>query len=195
MPACTSIYMMLFKYKQYDKIIHLYELMSSKAISLDNNVQLSVIRSYSNCQRLQDALNQMNSLIKSTQEQLRQTTDADTVTRLQNQLLKVYSVGIEANCNNNEGEAALTLLHEMADVTQNAVAIPRSCYLVLFNYFANTELEASVVKEKLKDMYEHVGWLKNRADVCDATGCDKKEVFNHYIYALMKVGSSVDADL
>ena len=178
MPACTSIYMMLFKYKQYDKIIHLYELMSSKAISLDNNVQLSVIRSYSNCQRLQDALNLMNSLIKSTQEQLRQATDADTVTRLQNQLFKAYSVGIEANCNNNEGEAALTLLHEMADVTQNAVAIPRSCYLVLFNYFANTELEASVVKEKLKDI----------ADVCDATGCDKKEVFNHYIYALMKTG-------
>ena len=148
--------MMLFKYKQYDKIIHLYELMSSKAISLDSNVQLSVIRSYSNCQRLQDALSLMDSLIKSIQQQLRQATDEDTVAHLRNQLFKVYSVGIESNCNNNEGDAALALLHEMAEATQNAVAIPRSCYLVLFNYFSNTELETSVVKEKLKDMCELV---------------------------------------
>ena len=29
--------------------------------------------------------------------------------------------------------------------------------------------------------------VKNRVNVCEASNCDKEEVFNHFILALMKV--------
>lgn len=147
--------MMLFKYKQFDKIIHLYELMSKNNMNLDENVQLSIIRSYSNCQRLQEALTVMNKLVHSIETQIQSAPDESTKSSLQNQLLKAYSAGIEVNCRNNQGDAALSLLHEMAEKTEHSLAIPRSCYTVLFNYFSSndTELENSKsIKEKLNEM-------------------------------------------
>ena len=146
---------MLFKYKQFDKIIHLYELMSKNNMNLDENVQLSIIRSYSNCQRLQEALTVMNKLVHSIETQIQSAPDESTKSSLQNQLLKAYSAGIEVNCRNNQGDAALSLLHEMAEKTEHSLAIPRSCYTVLFNYFSSndTELENSKsIKEKLNEM-------------------------------------------
>ena len=96
-PATTSIYMMLFKYKQYDKIIHLYEIMSKTDMKLDENVQLSIIRSYSNCQRLEDALAVMNKLIHSIEAQLQTAPNESTKSTLQTQLLKAYSLGQQKN--------------------------------------------------------------------------------------------------
>ena len=146
---------MLFKYKQFDKIIHLYELMSKNNMNLDENVQLSIIRSYSNCQRLQEALTVMNNLVYSIETQIQRAPDESTKSSLQYQLLKAYSAGIEVNCRNNQGDAALSLLHDMAEKTEHSLAIPRSCYTVLFNYFSSndTELENSKsIKEKLNEM-------------------------------------------
>ena len=154
-PATTSIYMMLFKYKQYDKIIHLYEIMSKLNMSLDENVQLSIIRSYSNCQRLEDALSVMNNLIHSIESQIQSATDESTKAALRSQLLKAYSTGIEVNCRNNQGDAALSLLHEMAEKTEHSLPIPRSCYTVLFNYFSSNDAESESlknVKAKLNEM-------------------------------------------
>lgn len=147
--------MMLFKYKQYDKIIHLYELMSKTGMDLDENVQLSIIRSYSNCQRLEDALAVMDKLIHSIETQLQNVPNELSKSSLQTQLLKAYSTGIEVNCRNNQGDAALALLHEMAEKTEHSIAIPRSCYTVLFNYFSSSDAESESsksVKEKLNEM-------------------------------------------
>ena len=147
--------MMLFKYKQYDKIVHLYEIMSKTGMDLDENVQLSIIRSYSNCQRLEDALAVMDKLIHSIETQLQNVPNELSKSSLQTQLLKAYSTGIEVNCRNNKGDAALALLHEMAEKTEHSIAIPRSCYTVLFNYFSSSDAESESsksVKEKLNEM-------------------------------------------
>lgn len=50
--------------------------------------------------------------------------------------VKLYSAGIEACCRNNADGEALDLLQELADQTGHSVAIPRSCYLLLFSHCA-----------------------------------------------------------
>ncbi|OAO15816.1 hypothetical protein AV274_2457 [Blastocystis sp. ATCC 50177/Nand II] len=178
-PAMTSICMMLFKYKQYNKIIDIYSLMVSNSIHIDEHVLLCVIRSYSNCNKLKESTIIMNKIVHDLDDIISHCNSEERKKQLYARLLKVYSVGIEANCHNNEGEAALSLLHEMAGKVNNSVPIPRSCYLVLFSYFSSISgvLSPQEVKDKLKEILE----------VCKATNCDENEVYNHYILSLIKV--------
>lgn len=70
-------------------------------------------------------------------------------------LFKFYSAGIEVCCHNNDNETALSLLHEMANKTDNKVPIPRSCYLLLFSHFSSSieGVDRIKIKATLDDMY------------------------------------------
>ena len=94
----------------------------------------------------------MNKMVHDLDDDISHCNSEERKKQLYARLLKVYSVGIEANCHNNEGEAALSLLHEMAGKVNNSVPIPRSCYLVLFSYFSSISgvLSPQEVKDKLK---------------------------------------------
>ena len=201
-PAMTSICMMLFKYKQYNKIIDIYSLMLSNSINIDEqwgffwemscSVLLCVIRSYSNCNKLKESTTVMNKMVKDLDDAIAHCDSEEKRKQLYSRLLKVYSVGIETNCHNNEGEAALSLLHEMAGKVNNSVPIPRSCYLVLFSYFSSISgvLSPQEVKDKLKEMCDSQSGVMCSLDVCKATNCDENEVYNHYILSLIKVGAA-----
>lgn len=65
-------------------------------------------------------------------------SDADTSSKV-----KLYSAGIEVCCRNNADKEALELLQELADQTGHSVAIPRSCYLLLFSHCAGNSGETA----------------------------------------------------
>ena len=134
----------------------------------------------------------MNKMVHDLDDDISHCNSEERKKQLYARLLKVYSVGIEANCHNNEGEAALSLLHEMAGKVNNSVPIPRSCYLVLFSYFSSISgvLSQQEVKDKLKEMCDLHCAVMHSLEVCKATNCDENEVYNHYILSLIKV----DAD-
>ena len=117
------------------------------------SVLLCVMRSYSNCSKLKEATAILNSMVQSIDAEIASCKPEGT-NSLYAKLLRVYSVGIETNCHNNEGEAALSLLHEMAEKVHLSVPIPRSSYLVLFSYYSSIadHLSPQEVKDKLKDM-------------------------------------------
>lgn len=75
---------------------------------------------------MSDALALMRSSLTSMH-----ASDADTSSKV-----KLYSAGIEVCCRNNADKEALELLQELADQTGHSVAIPRSCYLLLFSHCA-----------------------------------------------------------
>lgn len=201
-PAITSICMMLFKYKQYNKIIDIYSLMLSNSINIDEqyetigwircSVLLCVIRSYSNCNKLKESSTIMNKMVTDLDDAISHCDSEEKKKQLYARLFKVYSVGIEANCHNNEGDAALTLLHEMAGKVNNSMPIPRSCYLVLFSYFSSISgvLSPQEVKDKLKEMCDFHAGMMCSLDVCKATKCNENEVYNHYILSLIKVSDA-----
>lgn len=150
------------------------------------SILLSVIRSYGHCQLLSESLTLSSALITDLQEKLKVATPEEQ-SSIYSRLYRVYSAEIEVNCHNNKGEEALKILHTMSSLASPPLPIPRSCYMMLFSYYSLVDqAEHAAVKDKLLEMC--CWWMVIiRVTVCESSGCNKEEVFNHYILALMKV--------
>ena len=144
---------MLYKYKQYNKVIDVFDMMKAGSIFINDkyakeeyfhhSIYHTLLRSYIHCQKDAEFLQLYNSLIQEKMEKTEKTE------KTEKQLNKLYAIGIEFYCHSNKGEDAFSILQKMA-----TTPIPRSCYLLLLSHYSSNADFYGVekVQQQLKEM-------------------------------------------